>query len=86
MAAIDTLDADLGVRPVFVTKHRTHYRVGAIRAEVTDMEIDQVDEVLRTLAFEGDDLDDLVALRKKLGLRGEPNTPVHQAIDAEIDS
>ncbi len=85
-AAIDKLDPDLGVRAVFVTKHRVHYRVGELRAEVTDIEIVETGEVLQTLAIEGDDLDELVALREKLGLRKEPNTPVHQAIDAELDS
>lgn len=85
-AAIDELDGDLDVRPVFVTKHRVHYRVGDLRAEVTDIEIAETSEVLQTLAIEGDDLDELVALRKKLGLRKEPNTPVHTAIDAEIEN
>lgn len=85
-AAIEELDPDLGVRAVFVTKQRVHYRVGSLRAEVTDIEIVETGEVLQTLAIEGDDLDELVSLRKKLGLRKEPNTPVHQAIDTELDS
>ncbi len=84
--AVAELDGDLDVRPVFVTKHRVHYRVGDLRAEVTDIEIAETSEVLQTLAIEGDDLDELVALRKKLGLRKEPNTPVHTAIDAEIEN
>ncbi len=84
-AAIDDLDPDLGVRAVLVVKHRVRYRIGALRAEVADIEVEETSEVLRTLAIEGDDLGELVALRKKLGLRKEPNTPVHQAIDDSID-
>ena len=41
-------------------------------------------DVLHTLAIEGNDLDDLVALRKRLGLRGEPNVAVHEVIEAEL--
>ena len=40
-------------------------------------------EVMRTLSIEGDDLRALVRLRKQLGLKGETNTPVHQAIDED---
>lgn len=83
--AVEQLDPKLGVRAVFVTKDRRRYRVGDLRAEVTDVEIEGSKETLRTLAIEGDDLDQLVSLRKKLGLRGEPNTPVHQAIDVDVD-
>jgi len=84
--AIKGLDDDHEARPVFVTKDRTRYRVGTVRAEVTDITIDATGEVLRTLAIEGDDLDELVALRKKLGLKGKDNVPVHVAIDAEVSS
>ncbi len=81
--AVDELDPDLGVRAVFVSKHRHRYRIGNLRAEVTEIEMVDTDEVLWTLAIEGDDLNELVALRKLLGLRDEPNTPIHQAIDPE---
>ena len=81
--AVKRLDPDAGVRAVFVTKRRLRYRVGALQAEVTDITVTETGEVLRTLSIEGDDLDDLKALRKKLGLKGEPNVAVHQAIDAE---
>ncbi len=30
------------------------------------------------------DDDDLVALRKRLGLKDEPNVPVHEVIEAEL--
>ena len=82
---LDRLDPELGIRPVFVTKRRRRYRIGNLKAEVTDIEIDETSQVLRTLAIEGDDLDELVALRRRLGLRRETNTPVHQAIDPELD-
>lgn len=78
------LDPALGIRPVYVTKHRRLFEVGELQAEVTDIEIEDTNDVLRTLAIEGDDLDELVALRRKLGLRKELNTPVHQAIDDEL--
>ena len=58
--AIRRIDPDLGIRPVFVVKHRRRYRVGDLRAEVTDIEIEETDEVLRTLLIEGDELDPLV--------------------------
>lgn len=81
--AVAALDPDLGVRAVFVTKRRRRYRIGSLKAEVTNIKITETGESLRTVAIEGDDLDELVALRKKLGLRDEPNIPVHQALDDE---
>lgn len=82
--AVKRLDPDSGVRAVFVTKRRRRYRVGNLRGEVTDIKIRATGEVLRTLSVEGDDLDELVALRKLLGVRDEPNIAVHQAIEAEV--
>lgn len=80
---IKKLDPIDGVRAVFVTKQRRRYTIGDIKAEVTDIEIHDSDQVLRTLLIEGDDLKQLVKLRKKLGIRDEPNVPMHQLIDAE---
>jgi len=77
---IAALDADAGVRAVFVTKERRRYRIGDLRAEVTDIEIRGTGEVLHTLSIEGDDIDELSALRKRLGLRGEDNIAVHHAL------
>jgi propanediol dehydratase small subunit len=82
---IAALDPNAGVRAVFVTKERRRYRIGDLRAEATDIEIRETGEVLRTLLIEGDDLDQLAALRKRLGLRGENNVAVHHALDLEID-
>ena len=79
--AVAKLDPDTGARAVFVTKRRRRYRLGSIKAEVTDVEIHGSDEVMRTLSIEGSDLDELVALRKTLGLRDETNLPMHVAID-----
>ncbi len=81
--AVQKLNPELGVKAVFVTKKRRRFRIGSLRAEVTDIEIDETGELLRTLSIEGDDLDELVSLRKKLGLREQPNVAVHQAIDNE---
>lgn len=83
---IAALDGDAGVRAVFVTKERRRYRVGGLRAEATDIKIRETGEVLYTLSIEGDDIDELAALRKRLGLRGEDNIAVHNALDLEIDS
>jgi len=83
--AIAALDADAGVRAVFVTKERRRYRIGDLRAEATDIRIRGTDEVLHTLSIEGDDLDQLASLRKRLGLRGEDNISVHNALDHGID-
>lgn len=82
--AVDQLDPELGIRAVFVVKLRRRYRIGNLRAEVTKVEITATGEVLRTLSVEGDDLDELVRLRKKLGLKGEENIPVHEVLDSEI--
>lgn len=79
--AVAELDPDAAAKAVFVTKRRTRYRIGSMRAEVTDVTIDSTGEVLRTLAIEGDDLDELVALRKTLGLKGSENVAYHVAID-----
>lgn len=81
--AVADLDSETAAKAIFVTKHRTRYRIGPIRAEVTDVTIESTGEVLRTLAIEGDDLDELVALRKKLGLKGSNNIAYHLAIDDE---
>lgn len=83
LKAVTRLSPESGIRAVFVVKNRRRYRIGQLRAEATDVRIKGTKEVLRTLSIEGDDLDELVALRKKLGLKGEPNNPVHQAIDPE---
>lgn len=81
--AVERLDPSLDIRAVFVTKRRHRYRIGDVRAEATDITILDTDEVLHTLSIEGDDIEDLKVLRKQLGLKGEPNLAVHQAIDAE---
>lgn len=81
--AIDQLDPDLGVKAVFVTKKRRLFRIGNLQAEVTDITIDETGQILRTLSIEGDDLNELIALRKKLGLRELPNVAVHEAIERE---
>lgn len=82
--AVKALDAASGVRAVFVTKQRQRYRIGELRAEATDIELRESGEIMHTLSIEGDDLDDLVALREHLGLSNEPNVAVHDAIEAEI--
>ena len=82
--AVRELDPDSGVRAVFVTKDRQRFEIGDLVAEVTDISFADSDEILHTLSVEGDDLKALVALRKELGLRGEPNIAMHQAID-EVD-
>lgn len=84
--AVAKLDPDLDVRVVFVSKHRERYLIDDIRAEVTDIEIRETGEVLRTLSFQGDDLPALIALRKQLGVRNEPNVAMHQVIEAEVAS
>lgn len=70
-------------RVVFVTKDRRRYRIGNIRAEVTDVEVEGADDTLRTLAIEGSDLDSLVELRKQLGLEKVPNMAMHVAISEQ---
>ena len=81
---IAALGSDHGVRAVFVTKQRRRYRVGGLRAESTDITIHEGGEMLHTLSIEGDDLEELASLRKRLGLRGEENVAVHNALDSEF--
>lgn len=82
--AVRDLDPESAVRAVFVTKDRLRFEIGDLTAEVTDIGFADSDEVLHTLSVEGDDLKALVKLRKELGLRGEENIAMHQAID-EVD-
>ena len=84
--AVKGLDDDLDTRPVFVIKERVRYRIGSVRAEVTDITVVDTSEELHTIAIVGKDLDELVALRKELGLKKSDNVAVHVAIDPDIDS
>ncbi len=79
--AVDGLTEEQPARPVFVTKQRQRYQFGGVKAEVTDITITETGEELQTLAIQGTDLDELVKLRKRLGLKGEDNVAVHVAID-----
>ncbi len=81
--AVKDLDPEIAATAMFVTKDRKRYRVGDLKAEVTDVTVHETGEVLCTIAIEGNNLDNLVALRKKLGLKGEDNVAVHVAIDPE---
>jgi len=83
--AVRGLDDDNDARPVFVTKQRVRYRIGTVRAEVTDITVVATGEELQTLAIVGNDLDELVALRKQLGLKKSDNVAVHLAIDPQVD-
>lgn len=78
--AVARLEPDPGTQIVFVVKHRRRYTIGKLRAEATDIEVTGTSEVMHTLQIEGEDLDDLVSLRKKLDLRDQPNIAVHEAI------
>jgi hypothetical protein len=80
------LDPVEGVRAVFVTKQRRRYLLDEIKAEVTDIEIHESDQVLRTLSIQGNDLKQLVKLRKELGVKKEPNVAMHQLIESELSS
>lgn len=81
--AVSELDPETAAKAVFVTKHRTIYRVGSMSAEVTDITVTSTGDVLHTLAIDGHDLDDLEALRKRLGLKNTENVAVHVAISDE---
>lgn len=80
--AVRRLDPDGDVRAVFVVKQRRLFRIDDLRAEATEIEIVDTDTTLHTLSIEGDDLDALRTLRKRLGLKGEPNVAVHEVIDS----
>ncbi len=78
------IDPDSGIRAVVVTKDRRRHSIGEMRAEYTRIAVHETGERLRTLVIEGDDLDELKALRKELGIRGENNIAVHHALAAEL--
>ena len=82
---VKKLDDEAGVRAVFVTKHRKRYTIGNIKAEVTDIEIHDSDETMRTISIQGNDLQELVRLRKKLGLKKKENLAMHQFIETETE-
>ncbi|MEL6891277.1 MAG: hypothetical protein AAFP84_06765 [Actinomycetota bacterium] len=82
--AVRALDDADDVDAVFVVKRRRRYTVGEMRAESTEIEIVETGEVLHTLSVDGDDLAELTGLLSDLGLDGEPNVAVHDAIAAEV--
>lgn len=84
--AVRKLHDDHEARPVFVTKTRVRYRVGSARAEITDIYINATGDSLQTTAIVGDNLEELVALRKTLGLKKSNNVAVHVAIENELAS
>jgi hypothetical protein len=67
-----------------VSKQRRRYRVGDLRAESTDITIAETGDVLHTLSIEGDDLDQLRSLRRRLGLHGHENIAVHNALEISV--
>jgi hypothetical protein len=70
-----------GVQPVFVTKHRSRFRFGSIRAESTNVDVHGQPGLLRTVAIVGKDLDELIQLRSSLGFMHLPNVALHHAVD-----
>ena len=82
--AVARLDKYAVGRVVLVAKERRRFRIGAVRAEVTDVTLEHTSTILRTLAIEGDDLEELVRLRKKLGLKGSANVALHVAIETDV--
>jgi propanediol dehydratase small subunit len=81
--AVTTLDEAGDTRAVFVSKSRTRYRIGSMRAEVTNIDVHETATQLETIAIEGGNLDKLVALRRELGLKGHTNVAMHVALENE---
>ena len=79
--AVDGLEAGTDVRAVFVSKTRRRYRIGELRAEVTDIRVLDGDRTLHTLSIDGHDLAALRALRRELGLKASDNVAVHRVLD-----
>jgi len=69
-----------GLQPVAVTKYRQRYALGAMRAECTELSIDGTGIELCCVAIEGPDLAELIVLRERLGLAGESNLAVPEAL------
>lgn len=81
--AVSTLEETGDTRAVFVSKSRTRYRIGSIRAEVTNIDVHKTSTQLETIAIEGGNLDKLVSLRRQLGLKGHTNVAMHVALENE---
>lgn len=82
--AVGDLDSD-DATAVFVTKHRTRYRIGSLRAEVSRILVHDSPTRLRTIAIEGTTLKGLRKLLRQLGLDREPNVPFHLALEDALE-
>ena len=81
--AVAEMDDDSGTRALFVTKHRRRYRIGSMKAEVTKIDVHGSENRLHTVAIQGDNVKELVALLRKVGLHGLPNVAMHVALEDE---
>ena len=75
-----------GLLPVAVNKERVRFRLGAERAEVTTVTIEEPAVQLSCVAIEGRDLRRLADLRRRLGLEGTANLSVPVALDEALRS
>ncbi|NNE94803.1 MAG: hypothetical protein HKN24_02130 [Acidimicrobiales bacterium] len=82
--AVSALEEDGSTRAVFVTKRRRRFQLGEVRGEIAQLDIHDTSIRLQSIAIEGEDLDELVALRRKLGLKGHDNVAMHVAIDESL--
>ena len=80
---IDKLDLEQDVRAVVVDKYRRHFHLGSIRAEATELRVEGQPGRLRTIAIQGQDVNDLIQLRSLLGLTKVPNLAFHLAVDLQ---
>lgn len=85
--AVKALDEDSDARAVFVTKKRRRYRIGDIKAEISRIDVHGTDTRLHSIAIQGDNVKALRGLLRDLGLKGEPNVPMHVVIEEQtLDS
>lgn len=70
----------LDVHPVFVTKDRDRFRLGPIRAELTQVTFQNQAGRLSTIAIEGPDIGHLKPLRSLLHLSHMPNVSFLEAV------
>lgn len=82
--AVKKLDDDGGVQAVFVSKQRTIYRIGNIRAEIVKIDPRDGGKRLHSIALQGSDISELRSLASDLGLDEEPNVAMHVAIEQEF--
>ena len=69
----------------WVIKRRNHHRFHSVLAEATDIEIERTREVLSCVTLESEDPGAVIEARRRIGLEGVENVPVHLAVARSLE-